>query len=177
MWQRFVIEMRKFAVIASFLFFFFGAFSTYRRLILAQYQIDYFVYGYSLIESLVLAKVVLLGDLLHLGDRFRGKPLIIPTVYRTFVFAILVLVFTVLEEVAKGVLHGEGATTVLARLAAMNRAEIAAKILIVFIVFIPMFAIWQIANVFGPGKLFELFFEQRSPLGAQLVEKTTAPPA
>lgn len=28
MWRRFVLEMRKFALVASFLFFFFGAFAT-----------------------------------------------------------------------------------------------------------------------------------------------------
>ena len=40
MLQRFLVEMRKFALIALFLFLFFGAFATYRRLILRQYQID-----------------------------------------------------------------------------------------------------------------------------------------
>jgi len=43
MWSRLVVEMKKFAVIGSFLFFFLGAFATYRRLILAQYQVDYFM--------------------------------------------------------------------------------------------------------------------------------------
>ena len=174
MWSRFVVEMRKFAVIAAFLFFFFGAFATYRRLILAQYQIDYFVYGYALVESLVLAKVVMLGDMLHFGERFRGKPHIIPTLYRTFVFSILVLAFTILEEVIKGLFHGEGPMAVIARLAAMNRAEIAAKILVVFIVFIPLFSIWEIANVIGPSKLAEMFFE-RDPADLKLREGTAAP--
>jgi hypothetical protein len=31
MWQKFLVEMRKFALVAAFLFFFCGAFATYRR--------------------------------------------------------------------------------------------------------------------------------------------------
>ena len=74
MWQRFVVEMRKFALIASFLFFFFGAFATYRRLILSEYQIDYFQYGYALIEALVLGKVILVGEIFHLAIGFTASP-------------------------------------------------------------------------------------------------------
>jgi hypothetical protein len=158
-------------VIAAFLFFFFGAFATYRRLILAQYQIDYFLYGYALVESLVLAKVIMLGDMLHFGERFRGKPHIVPALYRSLVFSILVLVFSILEEVVKGLFHGEGPAAVLTRIASMNRAEIAAKILVVFIVFIPLFAIWEIANVFGPSKLAEMFFG-RHPAEIKIAEET-----
>lgn len=93
MWRKFLVEMRKFAIVASFLFFFFGAFATYRRLILSEYQIDYFQYGYALIQALVLGKVVLIGEIFQLGERFHGKPLIFPTLYKTFSFSILVLVF------------------------------------------------------------------------------------
>ena len=107
MWRKFLVEMRKFAIVASFLFFFFGAFATYRRLILSEYQIDYFQYGYALIQALVLGKVVLIGEIFHLGGRFHGKPLIFPTLYKTFSFSILVLVFAVLEHFVKGFIHGE----------------------------------------------------------------------
>src|SRR5215831_480354 len=165
MWQRFLVEMRKFALVASFLFFFFGAFTTYRRLILSEYEIDYFQYGYALIEALVLGKVILLGEIFHLGDRFHGKPLIVPTLYRTFSFSILVLVFAVLEHFVKGFIHGEHIAAVLADLVAKGGADIAAKILVMFIAFIPMFAIWEIANLFDENKLFELFFERGGTTG------------
>jgi len=160
MWERFVVEMRKFALVAAFLFFFFGAFATYRRLILSEYDLDYFRYGYALIEALVLGKVILLGEIFHLGDRFQGKPLIIPTLYRTFSFSILVLVFAVVEHFVKGFIHRENIAAILADLAAKDGATIAARILVMFIAFIPMFAIWEIANLFGENQLFELFFER-----------------
>ena len=166
MLQKFYAEMRKFALISLFLFLFFGAFATYRRLILSEYQIDYFQYGYSLIEALVLGKVIMLGDLFHLGDRFRGKPLIVPTLYRTLAFSLLVLAFSLLEHFVKGFIQGKDIAAILADIAAKGGADIAAKILVMFIAFIPMFAIWEIAQLFDEGKLFELFFERGSAANA-----------
>lgn len=174
MLQRFLVEMRKFAIVASFLFFFFGAFATYRRLILSEYQIDYFQYGYALIQALVLGKVVLIGEIFHLGERFHGKPLIFPTLYKTFSFSILVLVFAVLEHFVKGFIHGEHIGAIVANLTAKDGADIMAKILLMFIAFIPMFAISEIANLFGEGKLFELFFERGGTAGAGLPDMSRA---
>jgi len=174
MWQKFLVEMRKFAIVASFLFFFFGAFTTYRRLILSQYQIDYFQYGYALIQALVLGKVVLVGEIFHLGDRFQDKPLIVPTLYKTFLFSILVLAFAVLEHFVKGFIHGENVAAIAADLASKSGADIVAKILVMFIAFIPMFAISEIASLLGEGKLFELFFERGGSSGTSIPQMTKA---
>jgi hypothetical protein len=43
-----------------------------------------------------------------------------------------------------------------------------------FIAFIPMFAIWEIANLFGENKLFELFFERGGTPGTGLPNMTRA---
>jgi len=174
MWQKFLVEMRKFAVVAAFLFFFFGAFTTYRRLILSQYQIDYFQYGYALIQALVLGKVVLVGEIFHLGERFHGKPLIFPTLYKTFSFSVLVLAFAVLEHFAKGFIHGENIGVVVGELASKTGADIMAKILVMFIAFIPMFAISEIGHLLGEGKLLELFFERGGSAGASIPGVTKA---
>ena len=174
MLQRFLGEMRKFAIIAAFLFVFLGAFATYRRLILRQYEIDYFQYGYSFIEALVLGKVVLLGDMFHLGDRFGSKPLIVPTIYRTFMFSLLVLAFAILEEFVKGLIHGETVAQIAGTIAAVTGPQIGAKMIVMFIAFIPMFAIWEISDLFEPGKLFQLFFERRNLPGNELPEITAS---
>jgi len=175
MLQRFIVEIRKFGLIAAFLFFFFAAFNNYQRLILRQYHIEYFQYGYSLIEALILGKVVLLGEIFHLGDRFRGKPLIFSTLYRTLSFSLLVLIFAVLEHFVKGFIHGQNFAASLQEIAPRG-AEIGAKIIMMFIAFIPMFAIWEISNLFDEGKLFALFFEHGGTAGNELADMTKASP-
>ena len=88
--------------------------------------------------------------------------------YRTVSFSILVLVFAVLEHFVKSFFHGERFAAIVADLAAKDGADIGARILVMFIAFIPMFAIWEIANLFDEGKLFELFFERGGTAGTSL---------
>jgi hypothetical protein len=85
-----------------------------------------------------------------------------------------VLVFAVVEHFVKGLIHGENIAATLANLAAKDGVDIAARILVMFIAFIPMFAIWEIANLFGENQLFELFFERGGTTGISLPNITTA---
>jgi len=171
MWRRFLLEMRKFALVASFLFFFFGAFATYRRLILSEYQIDCFQSGYALVEALVLGKVVLVGEITR-AIGLRASPLFVPTLYKTFSFSVLVLVFAVLEHFVRGFIHGENIGAIIGNLAVNDGADIVARILVMFIAFIPVFAIWEIANLAGENKLFELFFERGGTARTSLPDMT-----
>ena len=69
---------------------FFGVFILYRRLVLAEYEISYYHYGYAFFKALVLAKIVMIGDFLGLARRLRDKPLIVTTLYKAVVFAVWV---------------------------------------------------------------------------------------
>jgi hypothetical protein len=71
-----------------YLVFFFGTFTWYRRLVLAEYHISYLHYGAAVIEALILAKVILIGDALRLERRLEERPLIIPTLYNAVVFSL-----------------------------------------------------------------------------------------
>jgi hypothetical protein len=57
-----------------YLVFFLVAFIWYRRLILAEYHVQYTNYWFPLIEAAVLAKVIMVGDLLRLGLGLEHKP-------------------------------------------------------------------------------------------------------
>ena len=85
---------------------FFGVFTTYRRLLLAHYGISYEDYGISVIRALVLGKVVLVAEALHLGRGFEEKPLIVPTLYKTFLFTVCVAVFDIAEALVRGLIGG-----------------------------------------------------------------------
>ena len=56
-----------------YLAFFLVAFTWYRRLTLAEYDIQFLEYWVPLIEAAVLAKVIMVGDLLGLGQRTRAQ--------------------------------------------------------------------------------------------------------
>lgn len=172
--QRIVSETKKYLGVSVFLFLFFEGFATYRRLILAEYRIDYVEFGYSFVEALVLGKIVLVGDMLHLGERYRERPLIIPTIYKTLCFSVFVLIFAVLEHFVLGFIHGRNAHQILLELEGKGEADILARVLVMFIAFIPMFAIWELGAVTARGRLFELFFQSReAPPTAASATKAT----
>jgi hypothetical protein len=54
------------------------------------------------VKALILAKFLLLGRMLHVGTRFRDKPLIWPTLYHALMFLIVLLILTTLEELIVG---------------------------------------------------------------------------
>ncbi|MFO0952109.1 MAG: hypothetical protein U0835_13365 [Isosphaeraceae bacterium] len=163
---RLAEEMKTMLVVFVYLAAFLGAFTTYRRLVLNEYNIPYLHYGYSLIEALILSKVIVFGSALKIGERFRGRPLIVPTLYKTVSFGVLVVAFSVLEHVVEGWFHGK--TTLAAWNAILEQGtwELLARVLVVVVALVPLFAVWETGRAMGEGKLWELFF-QRGPEGGE----------
>lgn len=159
--EKFKREMKIYALNVFYLFLFFGMFATYRRLILAQYQISYLSYGISLIEALVLAKVLMVGEMLRLGRGFEHQPLIIPTLYKTIMFTLLVGIFTLLEPLVIGLVRGRSVSQSL-DLIISEKYEFIAKCVVTFFAFIPFFGIRELGRVLGKGKMAELFFNHKS---------------
>ncbi len=79
--QKVSRETKEFMTIYLYLVLLIGAFNIYRWLLMAEYHVGYFVYGYSLVEALILAKVIIIGEGLGIGERFADRPLILPTRY------------------------------------------------------------------------------------------------
>jgi len=141
----------------------------YRRLLLAEYKIIYLHYGFALFKALVLAKVIMIGDILGLGRRLQDKPLIFTTLYKTFLFTILVGIFNALEYLVEGALHGEGLDLAkgITELWA-NADEVLARSLVVIFTFIPFFAFRELGRVLGERKIRDLFFRRRTTAGIDL---------
>jgi hypothetical protein len=158
---RMVHESRAAVVIFAHLALLFGAFTTYRRILMAEYHIGYLRYGYALFEALVLTKLILVGRFLRLGERFHDRPLILAVLYKTLWFSLLVLLFSVLEHVAVNLWDGKGAASALDEIARNSMAEALSKLIVVVTAFVPLFALLEVGRVFGEGKLFELFFTRK----------------
>ncbi len=156
--QKLVHELAKLVAIFLYLAGFFMVFRLYTRLVLEEYQINYFAYGLTLLKSLALAKIILTGEALRLGERARERPLIVLTVYYAVVFSAFALAFEVLEHVALGWLWGEGPAAILAELFAHGWPHLVAMTMVVFVAFLPFFAFRETGRALGRGKLYELFF-------------------
>jgi hypothetical protein len=155
-------ELRRLVGISVYLFCFFAVFRLYTRLILSEYQVDYFEYGLTLLKSVALAKIILTGEVLRLGERRTRQPLIVLTVYYAVVFSGFALVFEVLEHLALGWLHGKVPVAVLAEILDKGWPHFLAMTMVVFFAFLPFFAFRETSRALGAGKLHDLFFKRRT---------------
>src|SRR5208337_4741223 len=159
---KIVHEMAEYYIISLYLAVFFGSYTFYRRLILAEYQISYLHYGVSVVKALVLAKVIMVGRALHLARRFEDHPLILPTLYKAVVFTVFVGIFDVAESTLGGLLHGKGIVGGFDEFMSAGWYELLARCMVTFVAFIPFFAFGELERVLGEGKLGKLFFRKGS---------------
>lgn len=160
--ERVTREFVKYWINVVYLAVFFGAFTWYRRFVLAEYQITYLHYGTAVIEALILAKVILIGDALGLGRGDENKPLIYPTLRKAIVFSCFVGLFAIVEHMVVGLIRGKGFAGGLATLWSEGKDEILSRCVITFFAFIPFFAFRELGMLLGEGKLRALFF-RRNP--------------
>ncbi len=140
----------------------FAAFTQYRRFILAAHDITYTNYGFAVIEALILAKVIMIGDVVGLGRGLEKRPLIYPTLYKAVVFSCFVAVFKVIEHIIRDLWHGESVIDNLLAFSLNGNHEILANSMMVFVTLIPFFAVRELGRVFGGDNIRALFLRGRS---------------
>jgi hypothetical protein len=160
--QKIVHEMIEYWINFVYLVVVFFAFTSYRRLLLAEYQVSYFHYGIAVIQAAVLAKVVLIWEAAGAGRKYENKPLIIPALHKTIMFAIWVVGFKVLEHMIGGLLRGRGLAGGFDELIRQGVYELLANGLVMIAALVPFFAIKELGRVLGREQLRALFFRRRA---------------
>jgi hypothetical protein len=160
--QKIVHEIRRLVMIFAYLAIFFLVFRFYTRLVLSEYQINYFEYGLTILKALALAKIILTAEALRLGERFRERPLIIPTLYNTLVFCLFALVFEILEHIIVGLFRGKNPAEVFTELLDNGWPHLAGMTLLVFVAFLPFFAFRETERALGEGMLKDLFIKRKT---------------
>jgi hypothetical protein len=157
-------EMIEYAINVAYLSLVFAAFTVYKRLVLAAYDIAYANYWVALIEAVILGKVIMIGGIFRLGRGLEDKPLIFATAYKTIVFCLFCAVFTLAEYTVTGLWKGGGPGDGLRTLAAKGYHELLGNVLVVFVSLLPFFGFKELGRVFGQDKVREIFFMKRSDL-------------
>jgi hypothetical protein len=150
-------EFEEYLLVSAYMISFIGAFTLYRHLILAEYGI-YFSYGSAIIEGLILGKIVLIGEALHVGERETNAPLIWPTLRKSLLFGLLFFAFSLLEEAVKRLLHHEQLFDAIRGITPRARNEALARSIMMFVALIPFFAFGELRRQFGADSLARLFF-------------------
>lgn len=157
-------ELREYMQNFIFLAIFFSVFAIYRRLLLAHYGVHLEDYGISVIKALILAKVVMIGDIVHIGRRLAGKPLIYHVLLKSLAFTIWVAIFDVAESLIRVSIEAKTFNGAYEEFLNNFDSVLLGGFLVVYFAFVPFFGLKELGNVIGKDKLHKLFFKDGKSL-------------
>jgi hypothetical protein len=153
--QKIEHELREMFGLSLYLVFFFCAIEVYRMFLLNQYNVSYWNLGFALINALVVTKVIMIGEYAKLGRRYEDKSLFVSAVWKAFIFGLLVFAFHIVEEGIKHLIHGGDLERVSREI---RFDQLAARSVVVFCTFIPLFAFRELRRVMGEDEFRALMF-------------------
>jgi hypothetical protein len=136
-------------------------------------------FGFAFINALALAKVILIGQEMHLGERLKNKPLIYTIIFKSFLFSLLLFVFHILEDGFIGWWHGKGFFDSISFDAAPDHSSLVSAVILCSILFVslaPFFAYLEIERAVGAETLRGLLFGTSAHDELAIQEPVSAPP-
>lgn len=160
-----VHEIRKVLPPTIYFFIGFNLILFTKRLILAEYLIQFTGFFIASVSALIVGKVVLVADAMPFLRRYDTAPLAQPILFKTLVYTFLVSVVRLLEAfidyVANGGVVGHGGF-VEEQLGAFSWDRFVATQLWVFVLFLVYVAASEFNSLLGEGELFKILFTRRS---------------
>ena len=167
---RLLDELQKFFVIVAYLWLVFFVLFVHEWLVLAGHNIGFRFYGLATLNALILGKIMLIAENMRFTKRFDNRPLIVPIAYKSIVFAVLLLVAYIVEEIGVGMFHGKTAAESFPVIGGGGSAALICVTAIMAAALAPFFAFREIARVVGEAEFRVLM------LGAAREAREDAPP-
>lgn len=159
--EKVVSETKTLFWIFVYLWLLLGLFALHKSLVLNEPH-PFWHQGFAAINALVMAKVIFIGQALHVAERLGQKPLIYPITYKSAVYALMLIGFHIVEEAAIGAWHGKTVSELVAELSEGKLQAIFVQGVIMFVVLMPFFALGEISRDLGENELFRQFFVRRT---------------
>ena len=153
-------QLREFLVVTIYLWVLFVLLIINQSVVLARGEPDYQAHGFAIFNALMLAKILLTGEDLRFGTRFKDKPLVYSILYKCFIFTLFLIGFHIVERVIGGVLHGRSVAQSFPDIGGGSVQGILSLGATVFVALIPFFAFREISRVIGPGELWSLLLSR-----------------
>ena len=159
--RRALDELRRYLVITLYLWVMFALFSFYRRLILQEEGISVWGQSFAIINALVFAKVILIGQALNLDGGLRKHARGFIAIWNALSFTVLLCVFHILEDAVKAWFEGRPLSTSLVDFGGGTLRGFLTIGGILFVALIPFFGMHEVARAVGGQALWDLFFSRR----------------
>ena len=159
--KRVADELKEFAIIAVYLYICFTAILYLKASILRAHNIEFAPFGFAAVKALICAKFVSLGHIFHVGDRFKSLPLIWPTLYKSAVFLVFLIILNALEETIVGLIHHRAVAESLAEFGGGTLDQLIATSIVGLLILIPFFAFRTLGELLGDQNLVRVFLYPR----------------
>lgn len=151
-------ELKAVALTTLYFVVWLGALALLKKLILAEYEIEFGGLSVTLVGALILAKVVLILEHVPLGVWVRGQPAWIDVVLRTAMYAAGVFIVMVLERSFEGRNeHGGLSASIFALFNGVKLFHVLAETIVISGALLSFNALSVIREHLGPGGLKHLF--------------------
>ena len=130
-------------------------------LILGQRSISFAPQGFAIVNAAIMAKVMLIGEDLRLGRQFDHLPLIYPTAHKAGLFALVFMLFHALERILVGTLGGHSLAESMPHMGGGTWPGRFMVWAIMTVSLLPFFALREIGQFMGEGRLWRLMFVAR----------------
>jgi hypothetical protein len=156
--ERIVSEAIELFYVVLYVWLLLAIFGLHKSLILAEEHIVA-RQGLIIVKALAFAKIIFVAEELKLGERFEDRPLIWPVLFKSALFALLLVGFDLAEQaIVDHFWPKAGADDALS----LRRPEsVALGAALAFTALVPFFALRELSDVLGAGHLREVMFQRR----------------
>ena len=168
-------EAREFFRIFTYLWVMLSLFALYASLLQAHTDTCYIAFSFALLEAFIGAKVILVGQGWSIIRKYEDRPLIYPTLYKSFAFLLLMVGASVIEKCVDCLIHHKPILTTLT--SGTHIPVLLAGDLMIVLSLIPFLAIREIARVERRNLIYRLFIHpgpQPAKTGAEEADSLPA---
>jgi hypothetical protein len=156
--ERFVKEMREYLIISIYLWICFSVLLLYKTAILRAEQVEFIPLGIAAVKALIIGKFILIGKAVKAGNRLSSRILLIRIMWKSLIFMLLLVLFTLIEELVVGWFHGHTAANTIGELSARSWLELFTPSVVMLLILIPMISFEEIDRDLGKGRLRRMLF-------------------
>ena len=157
-------EFKKLVLISLYLYVTLGAIILFKAAALHSEGVQFTPWGIAIVKAVVLAKFMMLGEMIKIGGRGTTGPLIWPTLQKAIGLLALLVIMTIIEEAVVGRFHHRSVAASLGDLFGPRLQETLAGYLIMLVVLIPYCAFRVLGETLGKGRLERMFFVNREAM-------------
>lgn len=154
--QRLKHGFLHYLAIAAYLYVCFAAVLAYKVAVLQGVGVHAAFFGFAAVKALILAKFLLLGEELRVGERSAPRTLLIAIFWRSAAALLLLVGLSAIEKVLEGLIHHQTLAQSFSDFGGGTVAEMLATALLLYLVLLPYVAYRRLNEALGRDRLLRL---------------------